>query len=139
MRHKDVPVESVPEVRAFVEAQEMLEAFVENNQGVFQAYFQLLDTVKQKQEAADKTVRAKGVSCGPWELYQYQTKVNAEAMFNALGMEAFLRLGGSTTTKTIYEADKAKVEAAIARGDISPDLGETFIERSPRYHSPKGG
>lgn len=137
MPKNSVPPESIPEVIAYTEAKEMLEAFIGHNARVFSTYFSLLDSLSQKREAADKLVRGKEVSCSDWELYQYHTKVNAEAMFNALGMEQFLRFGGTTTTKTIYDADKARVEAAIAKGEISQELGKIIIEKSPRYHAPK--
>jgi hypothetical protein len=137
MPKNEVPVDSIPEVKAYEDAKEMLEAYISSKQTIFTTYFQLMDTLRQKRQAADQVVRAREVSCGDWDLYQFQTKVDAEIMYNALGMEAFLRLGGSTETQTIYDADKAKIEAAVSRGDISKELGEKILVRSPRYHAPK--
>ena len=137
MSRNSVPVESIPEVKAYEDAKEMVQVFTDQHANVFSTYHQLMDTLKQKRDAADKIVRAKEVSCGDWDLYQFQVKVDAEAMFNALGMESFLRFGGTTSVKTVYDADKAKVEAAIARGDISEELAGTILTKSPRYHSPK--
>lgn len=137
MSFNAVPADQIPEVRQYEDAKEMLEEFVKNNPTVFEAYKVLKADLQQKREAADKIVRAKEVSCSDWDLYQYQTKVDAEALYNALGMDAFLKYGGSTATKTVYDADKTKVEAAIARGDISKELGDTVLVKSPRYHAPK--
>lgn len=136
MAYNTVAVETIPEVKQYEDAKEMIEEFVRNNPKVFETYQMLQEDLKQKREAADKIIRAKGVSVSDWELYQYQTKVDAEAMFNALGLESFLRLGGSTTTKTVYDADKSKVEAAIARKEISEELAKTILVKSPRYHAP---
>jgi hypothetical protein len=138
MPKNPVPVESIPEVKSYEEAKEMLETFMEQHSRVFATFRNLADTLNQRKDAADKVVRAKQVSCGDWDLYQFQTKVDAEAMFNALGMDSFLKFGGTVSTKTVYEADKTKVEAAISRREISEELAPTILTKSPRYHSPKG-
>ena len=137
MAHNEVQPEEVPEVVDYLNAKEMLEAFKANNPNVFVAYERMVEDLNQKMEAADKAIRQREVSCADWELYQYQTKVDAEALFNAVGLDAFLRIGGSTTTKTVYAADKAKVQAAIARGDIPAAIAEDIITESARYHAPK--
>lgn len=137
MAYNPVEAETIPEVKQYEAAKEMLEEFIRNNPTVFKTYEFLQEDLRQKREAADKIVRAREVSVSDWELYQYQTKVDAETLFNNLGLETFLRVGGSTTTKTIYEADKTKVEAAIARNEIPKELASAVLVKSPRYHAPK--
>jgi len=136
MPKNPVDPNEVPEVAAYVESKEMLETFKANHAQVFATYEQLAEDLNQKMEAADKVVRARAISCADWDLYQTQTKVDAEALFNALGMDMFLQVGGKTTTKTTYSADKAKVEAAAARGDIPKAVVDDVVKESPRYHAP---
>lgn len=127
---------SIPEVVAYLESKEMLETFKANHTQVFATYDQLAEDLSQKMEAADKVVRGHRVSCADWDLYQTQTKVDAEALFNALGMDMFLQVGGKTSTTTTYSADKAKVEAAAARNAIPKSVLDSVITHSPRYHAP---
>jgi hypothetical protein len=126
----------IPEVAAYVESKEMLEAFRKNHAQVFSSYEQLVADLNQKMEAADKVVRAQGISCADWDLYQTQTKIDAEALFNALGMDLFLQVGGKTGSKTTYSVDKATVQAAAARGDIPKAVVDGVVKESPRYHAP---
>jgi len=136
MPRNPVDPNEIPEVAAYVESKEMLETFKANHAQVFTTYEQLAEDLNQKMNAADKIIRARGVSSSDWDLYQTQTKVDAEGLFNALGMDMFLQVGGKTTTKTVYSADKAKVEAAAARGDIPKSVADDVINESPRYHAP---
>lgn len=137
MSYNKKEISEIPEVAAFEESKQMLEAFKTRYIQIFESYEHLVADANQKLEAADKVVRAKEISCGDWDLYQYQTKVDAEALFNALGMDKFLQVGGKTTTKTVYDADKARIEASAARGDISKNIATDVLKQSPRYHAPK--
>lgn len=137
MPRNPVDPSTIPEVAAYEEARDMLAAYREAHAQLFTSYDQLVDSLNQKLSAADKAVRGRGVSCSDWDLYQYQSKIDAEALYSAVGMDAFLQMGGKTTTKTIYGADKAKVEAAAARGELTEELVKEVIVVSPRYHAPK--
>lgn len=137
MPHNIVDAETIPEVGAYEESKEMLEVFLQANSQVFDTYHQLVEELNQKLEAADKVVRAQGVSVSDWDLYQFQTKVDAETLFNALGTENFLRAGGKMSSKTVYTADKSLVEAAVARGEIPQGVAESVLVKSPRFKAPK--
>lgn len=137
MSHNPVDPNTIPEVVAYREIKEMIDIFKKRHDHVFSAYDKLLDELSQKRGAADKVVRAKEVSCDDWDLYQFQTKINPDKLYNALGMDDFLRVGGTTSTQTIYQVDKAKLEAAVARGEVPKEVADEVIVRSPRYHAPK--
>jgi hypothetical protein len=77
------------------------------------------------------------VSCGSWELYQKQTTYDADALYDALGMEKFMAVGGTLNTVTKRDIDKTKFKAAIARNDVPPEVVESISKISPRYHAPK--
>ena len=81
MPHNPVDAETIPEVRAYEESKEMLNVFMQANSQVFDTYHQLTEDLNQKLEAADKVVRSQGVSVSDWDLYQFQTKVDAETLF----------------------------------------------------------
>jgi hypothetical protein len=137
MGKREVEPESIPEVMAYRESRDMLDAFMQSNIEVFEAYKQLVADVNQKREAADKVVRAKNVSCGDWDIYQEQTKYDPQLLYEALGREQFMRVGGSCETQTVYGLDKAKFEAAYARGEVPDEVREVVRTVSPRYKAPK--
>lgn len=137
MPHNVVDPNTIPEVAAYNETKEMINTFRERHAHIFSAYDKMLEDLDQKRGAADKAVRARQVSCSDWDLYQFQTKINPDKLYNALGMDGFLRVGGSTSTQTVYGVDKAKLEAAIARGEVPPEVAEEVVVKSPRYHAPK--
>lgn len=127
----------LPEVQDYLEARAMLDAYIHHNQAVFEQYRELAENVNRARESADKIVRAKGVSCGPWEIYQTQTTYDASALYEAMGREEFMRMGGKVQMQAVYDVDRAKIEAAVARGDIPPELVPAIKKVSPRYKSPK--
>jgi hypothetical protein len=136
-RINEVPRESVPEVAAFEEAAAQLAQFRAANQQVFDEYEERARDLNQKMQAADKVVRSKQVSCGSWEWYQTQVSYDADALYEALGREKFMQVGGKLQTTTKRSVDKTKVEAAIARKDIPQKVVEHIKKESPRYHAPK--
>jgi hypothetical protein len=129
--------EEVPEVAAYEEAAQVLEAFKQNNEQVFATYSALVDDVNQKREAADKVVRAQQISCGDWDLYQWQTKYDAKALFEALGRDGFMAVGGKMKKVTEFDLDKAKFKMAVSGGEVPEEVADAVISVSPRYHAPK--
>jgi len=130
-------VTAIPEVAAFLEAEQRLRQYRAQHSQVFKPYAALLEDYNQKREAADKVVRGQGISCGPWDWYSSQTKYNAQALFEALGRDKFLKVGGIMKTVTAYDLDEQKVEGAIARGEISEPVVGTFKAIIKKYKSPK--
>lgn len=137
MARNSVNVEEIPEVQEYVEAKNMLDAFIQHNMSFYDRYRELAENVNRAREGADKIVKARVVSCGPWEIYQEQTTYDAAALYEALGREEFLRVGGKVQMQAVYDVDKSKVEAAIARGDIEPEVVPSVKKVSPRYKAPK--
>lgn len=132
-----LPAEAIPEVSAFLDIQEQLMAIRVDNPEVFRQFDDLVEQFNTALEAAEKVVRLKGVSCGPFD--NYSTKINndAEKMFEELGEELFLQCGGSVSKKTVYAADKNRVEAAIASGKIPQECLAEFQTVQRTYHVPK--
>ena len=91
---------------------------------VFEQYEVLVEDHNSKLEQAEKVVRAQEVTCGPFELYQWQTKYKAEALYDAVGREQFLTgLGviGRRVDGDLVLHDAAPLRAAHAsRREASP-------------------
>jgi hypothetical protein len=136
-RHNNTPIEEIPEVAEFENAKIMLERFREVHAPIFEQYTEIVDIYNSRLEAADKAVRSREVSCGSWELYQKQTTYDADALYDALGMEHFMEVGGTLNTVTKRDIDKTKFRAAIARNAVPPEVVEAISSISPRYHAPK--
>ncbi len=132
---KEAP-SAVPEVLDFLEAQERLDNFKKQHEAVFKELEEIASEYNQKLEAADKVCRSKAISCGPFDLYQKQTTYDAKVLYDALGRERFLQVGGKVEQKISYEVDKSKIEASISKNLIPSDVVESFRKESPRFHKP---
>lgn len=134
---KKVPENQIPEVEHFLQVKERIENLKEAYPEVFEQLGQLAQDYNQALEAADKVVRAKKVSCGPFDLYQWQTRYNPEKLYEELGRDEFLKVGGTIKTITTYDVDKAKLEAHITSGVIASEVVEVVRDVSPRYKKPE--
>lgn len=127
----------IPEVVDFLDAQDAIKSFREENEDFFTELGQLVEKYNTTRQAADAVVRQKQVTCGPWDLYTFTIKYDAETLYNALGRDMFLMVGGEIKTKTEYSIDKARLEAAAAQGKVSKDIFESVRKVQPTFHSPK--
>ena len=137
MTHKILPVQDVPEVAEYAAARAMLDALMGKHPQIFEEFHKQCEQVNIKRQAADKAVRAKGVTCGPWEISSTQTTFNATALYEALGRKEFLEVGGKLTTQTVYDLDKNKVKSAISSKKIPKNVADVVVTVSPKYTSPK--
>ena len=128
---------NVPAVIEVLDAQDALNAFKEEHAAVFEQLEGLVSRYNSAIENADKVCRAQKISCGPFQLYQFSTKYDAEALYNAVGRDTFLTVGGKISTKTVYDVDKGALEAAIAQARISNDVIEQVRKETPAFHAPK--
>jgi hypothetical protein len=126
----------IPEVIEFLQAQAAIQEFKQEYPEVFEQFEQLVESYNTKLEAAEKVCRAAEVNCGPFDLYQYNTKYDAQALFAAVGRDKFLELGGSTGTATTYDIDKSRFEAAVAAKKVSKDIITAVRKETPNYHKP---
>lgn len=131
-----VPVEEVPEVAAFHDVKERLNAFKQANPQFFEFLGGILEEYNDKLEAAEKVVRQRGIRCGDFDLYQWTEKVNAEQLYQSMGYEGFMSVGGKMSTVTVYEADKDRVRGFIVSGKIPPAVAEAVFKSEPRFHKP---
>jgi hypothetical protein len=132
-----VPESMIPEVAAFVEAQERISRLKESYPEIFEQLDILKDDYNTALEAAEKAVRAQKVSCGPFTLISIQTKYDAEKLYEAVGRDAFLRFGGIEKSVTVFSVDKSRLEAAIAANAVPSMVVEDVKDVSPRFKKPE--
>lgn len=133
---KRVAVSDIPEVEEYVDLKRELDSFKAEHETVFIQFADMVDRYNTALEAAEIAVRAKGVTCGPFENFSISTKIDATKMLEELGMELFHEVGGKSIVKTVYEVDSAEVKAAIASQKIPPECVPNFVKESPSYHVP---
>ncbi|WP_394831733.1 hypothetical protein LVJ94_34990 [Pendulispora rubella] len=125
----------VPEVMAFLEAEERLAALKREYRPVFDEFRVLVEQRNAALIAADKVLRPNHASCGPFKCRHIATKYDAVALYLELGEEQFKRLGGSIRQTVEYELDRDRFEALIDQ--VPPDVLERVQKSSPAYDNPK--
>lgn len=137
MAAKTVPVQAVPEVAAYMEAEERLQQWLQVNEANLQPLRDLMEDVRYKRQAADKVVRSQGILCGPWTQHSLKVTIDTITLVDAIGPEQFLAIGGEKATQVTYTIDKKKLEMAIANGTIDKELAEKVRKESIAYSAPK--
>lgn len=137
MKYNQAPSEDIPEVLAFEEMKQRYRSIREQNKEFFEFFDDFIEEYNNKLNAANKAVRSKEVSSGDFELYQYATKYSAEELYNAVGEDAFLQMGGQINTITKMELDKSLFEAAVAGGQVPEEVEKKVRTKHPRYKQPK--
>ena len=134
---KKVEAASVPEVVEFLDAQGALEEFKEEHKAVFEQLAQLTERYNSALEAAEKVCRSNGLTCGPFDLYQFTTKYDPEALYNAVGRDTFLQIGGKLDTQTVYSLDKGRFEACVSQKKVADDVVAQVRKETPNFHKPE--
>jgi len=130
------PIQNVPEVLEYEQTKAALHQFLEQNQPVFDSYQQLVEMYNTALEAANKSVRALGVSCGDFDLYQRNDKVDEEALHNAVSREDFLSMGGSVIMTRKVKVDKKRFMTRHAQGEVAQELYDAVVSYEDKYHAP---
>lgn len=133
---KKINPAEIPEVVEFLDAQDALQAFKDEHAHVFSQLGELTERYNSTLEQAEKICRSKDVGCGPIDLYQYAVKYNATALFNAVGRDQFLALGGEAKTVTEYSLDKGRFEAAVAQKKVPKEVVDQVRKEVANYHVP---
>ncbi len=138
MHINNKPVSAIPEVQAFEEAKRELEEFKEAHQPFYQSFMRLCEAYNAARDAADKIVRAKQISCGPFQLASRpSTSYDAERLYEEMGEAFFFAHGGSVEQKPIYTVNKPLLEAAIAAGMLPDEVVSVIKKVRVAYHTPQ--
>lgn len=133
---KSAQPQEFPEVIAFLEAYERLQEFKVANAAFYRQLEQLSSQYNDALENAEKAVRSKQVCCGPFDLYQFAVKYDSQRLYEELGREDFLKVGGKIETTTTYSVDKAALEMNISRNLVPQEVVEVVVKSTPNYHKP---
>lgn len=129
--------DAIVAVKDFETAEKVLDMFKIENSSVFKTYSELLDEREQKRQVADAAVRQCNASFGPWERYSERKTYNPEVLYERVGKETFLELGGKIDKITTYSIEPAKVEVGIATKKIPEAIVADIRKVIPNYRSPK--
>ena len=130
------PIQNILEVVEYEQTKTALHQFLQQNQTVFDSYQQLVEMYNTALEAANKAVRAQSVSCGDFDLYQRNDKVDAEALHTAVSREDFLSMGGSVTMTRKVKVDKLRFLTKHAQGEVTDELFNSVVSYEDKYHTP---
>ena len=128
---------NVPEVVNFINAKAFLAQFIQTNSQLIEQLRQLTEQYNQTREAAEKAVRARGVACGEFDLYQQRFSVDGEKLLNAVGREAFIAMGGSIKKKSDASIGYKQAQMALARNQIDHALYDEIVKITDVYHVPQ--
>lgn len=137
VKGRRVPIADIPAVQEVVDLKQRIDALKAENPEVFMQFDDLVDRYNSSIEEAEATVRAKGVTCGPFENFSVSHSIDAEKMWDELGEKQFLACGGKVGQVAKYTVDAASVKAAIASGKIPTACVSAFTTTKRSYHSPK--
>lgn len=133
---KRVPETAVPEVADMLRVWRRIEQLKAQHPEVFAEFSDLVEQYNAALELAEKAVRVREVSCGPFDNYSVAVKIDPTKMYEELGEELFLRHGGKTSQVMSYSIDAETVRAAIAKGSIPKDCVNQFVKIQRNYHKP---
>ncbi len=135
---KRISSDEVPEVKELEAIIDEITALKADNPDVFARLRDLGERYNSALELAEKVVRAKEVTCGPFENFSTVVIYDAEKMYDELGHDLYFEIGGTTEQRTVYNVQKDRVEAAIAAKKISPESLDEFRTVQRKYKKPGG-
>ena len=137
MGKNPISIHDVPEVAEYLAARSLLDELMGENPDIFQEFHDRCEQVNIKRQAADKAIREKKASCGPWDIGKEVTSYDATKLYEALGREKFLEVGGKLTTQSVYDLDKIKIGSSIKSNKIPEPVAEAITTVTPHFTSPE--
>lgn len=128
--------DEIPAVAELLKAEAELQEFIDNNKALYEQLRELIEMRNTKLEAAEKIVRAEGVTCGPFIKKSETTDINVEKLFDELGEDAFKTVGGYTETVTEYKIDRERFLSYLASGQIPDEVAEVCTKTKRSYTTP---
>jgi hypothetical protein len=104
---------------------------------VIKDYKDLLEERDQLLQVAEHMARSLEVSCGPFIRTHVTVKWDANQLYQLLGEQQFLAIGGTKGTETVYTVDKDRADIAMKTGAIPAPVAAAARKESPAYRAPK--
>lgn len=133
----DIPVDQLPKVKEFVAAKTRLDAFKELHGPIFERYGQLVEEYNRALEDADKDVRARKVSSGPFAVHTAYDAVDALALYETVGATRFKELGGEVKEERKYTIDKTRFFAAVSKDEVKDEVVQVVVKNVVTYKKPE--
>jgi hypothetical protein len=127
----------IPEVAVLEEVTQRINNFMGTHDNIFNTYGELVDEYNAALSKAEKVVREKGISAGPFQISREYDEYDADKLFELVGREEFLKLGGTENTKRVLSVDKVKLRSFIAAGKVPEAVVEAIRTQTKKYSSPK--
>jgi len=132
----------IPAVKAFMKALDAIRELEEQYPDAFEKFRALAAVHNLCGEAASKVVRSlctaeRGVTTGPWDLYQYRPKYDAAVLYEAVGRQKFVAMGGIIASPETRDIDKERFVALVAAETVPPELAARVTTYTPIFHEPK--
>jgi nicotinic acid mononucleotide adenylyltransferase len=121
---------SLKEFERFERAQEALEEALNPLQPLIEEYNAALEEV-------DGAVRARGISVGDFKIVREFDEYNADKLYELVGKDKFLELGGTESQIRKLSIDKTKLRSFIAAGKLPKAIVDQIQTRQRQYSTPK--
>lgn len=131
-----VEIETIPEVAEYERVLAVYNKFRKDNPTYFRILDELLEELNSKMEAAEKVVRSRHVSCGSFHLFQKNVKVDSNKVYDIIGRERFLKIGGEESTIITRRITKEALEAAVQQKLVDEKEIAPARTEEDRYHAP---
>lgn len=130
-------LEAIKAIKSYETTERKISLFESENGEVFKTYDAMLDELERKRQVADAKIRATDATFGPWERFSEQKNYDTTALYDLIGKERFLALGGTVTEMPVIELERDKLELAIAEKEISKSVVSAILKITPKYRAPK--
>lgn len=132
-----VNTNTIRELMSFLKQARALEDWKERNPQAAKELAAISACYNPALKAADEAVRGRGVSSGPFELYEWRPTVDNDKLFDELGADVFGKLGGTVVPREEHVFSGERFKALVAEGRIADGVIQTCVAWGPRYHGPK--
>jgi hypothetical protein len=126
----------IAEVKAFMKAKEALDELRALFPVAFAKLAEIAAVYNTTLDAAAEAVKIRRVSSGPFDLYSYTKKFDAEVLYADVGRQKFAQMGGIIDPREIRDVDKTRFLALIETKVVSPALAAKVLTYAPSFHKP---
>ena len=131
-----VSPEEIPEVQNLLAAEKEIAELISENPEFYRRLQELVEERNTLLQAAEKVVRSKGVTCGPFMKHSETLDINVEKLFDELGPDTFKEVGGYTETVTAYKIDRTRFTSHLDAGHIPEEIKESCTAPKLSYKKP---